>query len=221
MKASWGGTLLLIVLIAASGCSKQHMQHEAKNHSAHHKNSLYDDMIDFWFYRLRTVRTGKFYRSGQLSNKRLRTCIERYGIKSIINLRGYHPELTWWQNEKKIADEHNVLFYNIAMNSKALHPQELVKNLLSLFETAPYPILVHCASGVDRAGETAALWLLAHENESKKTAVKQLSYRYFHVPELWGGGTMDLFIKIWRNKEWALHEYSPIDYQKQLSHVHH
>jgi undecaprenyl-diphosphatase len=222
MRSVESGVLFLIALVSACGCSKQEAPMVPRKKLApRHQSSLSDDAIDFWFYRLRTVQAGKCYRSGQLSNKRLCTCIKRYGIKGIINLRGYHPELAWWQNEKRIADEHGVLLYNIAMNSKALHSQELIKNLISIFDTAPYPILVHCASGVDRAGEAAALWLLAHENAPKKVAKKQLSYRYFHVPILWGGGTMDLFIKIWRNKKWALCDYRPSDYQEQLAHVHH
>jgi protein tyrosine/serine phosphatase len=210
--------LLFIALVCSSGCSKQKSSTDTllSKQSTHTKNSLAEDAINFWFYRLRTVKAGKCYRSGQLSIKRLRTCIEHYGIKSIINLRGYHPELSWWQHEKKIAEEHGVLFYNIAMNSKTLHSHELIKNLISIFETAPHPLLVHCASGVDRAGETAALWLLIHEHESMKNAAKQLSFRYFHVPVLWGGGTMDFFLKIWRGKEWALQEYNPTDYQRQL-----
>ncbi|MFA6263297.1 MAG: tyrosine-protein phosphatase [Candidatus Babeliales bacterium] len=220
MRSVTIGICLLIALTSASGCGKREPRVTREKVASRHKNSLCDNMADFWFYRLRTVQKEKCYRSGQLSSKRLHNCIERYGIKSIINLRGYHPELAWWQKEKGIADEHGVLLYNIAMNSKTLHSKELITALLSIFDTAPHPILVHCASGVDRAGEAAALWLLAHENAHKKKAAQQLSYQYFHVPALWGGGTMDFFIKIWRNKEWALQEYNPTDYLKQLAHVH-
>jgi undecaprenyl-diphosphatase len=205
--------IVLALGVANSGHAHDHYQHVATRH----RNSLFDAMADFWFYRIRTVQRGKFYRSAQLSPQRLRRCIERYGIKTIINLRGHHPELAWWQQEKNIADTYGVALYDLSMCAKALHSQKLIRDLLYIYDAAPYPILAHCASGVDRAGEAAALWLLAHENASYKTAAQQLSFRYFHVPALWGGGTMDRFIKLWRGKEWALHEYDPAKFEQQKS----
>jgi undecaprenyl-diphosphatase len=214
-------SLIIGALIITGGCGKQPEHTPPQSDPlVPEKRSLCDNMVDFWFYRIRTVQQGKCYRSGQLSAQRLRTCIDHYGIKSIINLRGYHPELTWWQHEKKIADDYKVQLYNISMNSKTLHSKELITTLLTIFETAPHPILVHCASGVDRAGEASAIWLLAHENASKKAALKQLSYRYFHIPPLWGGGTMDFFISLWQGKEWAKSAYNPAHYQAELARIH-
>ena len=63
------GTMIFIVLVVLCGCGKRTHQPSPPQPplARHEKRSLYENIVDFWFYRIRTVERGKCYRSGQLS----------------------------------------------------------------------------------------------------------------------------------------------------------
>ncbi len=51
-----------------------------------------------------TVVPDQFYRSSQLSPTALEGYVQRYGVKTIINLRGAEPNKKWYRDEKQVAD---------------------------------------------------------------------------------------------------------------------
>ena len=52
------------------------------------------------------VVPGQFYRSAQLSGERLGAEIDRYGIKTVINLRGENPDKGWYVDEVSATAAH-------------------------------------------------------------------------------------------------------------------
>src|SRR5271157_4364489 len=66
------------------------------------------------------VQPGLLYRSGQLKPKRLRKYIQKFGIKTVINLRGINRNTKWWEAEKATLKELNVNYYNIAFSAKII-----------------------------------------------------------------------------------------------------
>jgi protein tyrosine phosphatase (PTP) superfamily phosphohydrolase (DUF442 family) len=154
------------------------------------------------------VEKGKLYRSAQLSPQALKAYIKKYGIKTIINLRGEHPKEKWWRQEKSVADRYHVTLVNIPTSAVSMISKESVDKILQIFDTAPRPILVHCMAGIDRTGEVSALWVLDQQKKSKSEARKQLSMWHGHIlyPK------KDKFIESWRGRAWFYKEYDPKKY---------
>lgn len=154
------------------------------------------------------VEAGKFYRSAQLSSKRLKKYVLKHGIKTVINLRGEHPEAEWWRAEKKICEHLGVQFFSLPFSAVTLSSKENLIKLLDIYDTAPYPILVHCFGGADRTGEAAALWCLEKMGQNNKEASHQLAFFYGHIK--WPA--KDFLIKIWSGRSWLKNEYDPTKY---------
>jgi protein tyrosine phosphatase (PTP) superfamily phosphohydrolase (DUF442 family) len=150
---------------------------------------------------------GRFYRSKLLSARRLTFFINKFGLKTVINLCGEEPNRRWWRSERHVCEKNGVEFYNISMSAERLPYKKDVLALLDIYNTAPKPIMVHCARGIDRTGEAAALWLLEKQGKSKKEALDQLSSRYNHNPRT--HPTKTQFIRIWNGYDWLLNEYDP------------
>ena len=162
------------------------------------------------FDNFHSVESGVIYRCSQLSHQRLKRYVRRIGIRTIINLRGENQSMEWWHKERALAQECNLHFYNISMCARTLPSKENLLKLLSLYETAPRPILLHCYSGADRTGEAAALWVIAQQNKSKEIALKHLSFRYGHIK--FRHPAKHFFINLWQDKEWLIQSYNPKNY---------
>lgn len=156
------------------------------------------------------VESGVFYRSGQLSAKKLNAYIKKYKIKTVINLRGKWPQAAWWRQEEAIARQNNVCLFNVPMTASKLTSKKNIRTILQIFDTAPRPILVHCQGGADRTGEVSALWVLDQQHKNKSCALRQLTiwhhYLRFVHPE------KAFLIKIWQGRSWFEQEYNPSNF---------
>jgi undecaprenyl-diphosphatase len=154
-------------------------------------------------YAIYMVKTGNFheitqgeaYRSAQLQRSELGHYIKKYGIRSILNLRGRNPDEQWYIDEIAVSTEHKVAHWDIALSSSREPTEEDVSKILEVFKTAPRPILIHCRAGADRSGLVAAMWKVYIDKESKVNAGKQLTIWYGHIP-IWTY-PMDSFFKKW------------------------
>jgi len=154
-----------------------------------------------------TVDPGDLYRSGQLDGAQLEEAIERYRIRTIINLRGENPGKAWYDEERAVAEAHGVTLVDIGMSARRLpHRDDLVR-LLDAFHEAERPILVHCYGGVDRTGEACAIYSMEHLGESREEALRQLSFCFGHLPFIYPAKRY--FIGLWEGEEWARSEYDP------------
>jgi len=134
--------------------------------------------------RLYPVVAGRIYRSAQLSAERLEKVIDRYHIKTIINLRGIHKEEKWYLLEKETAVKNKTAFYSISMPDHDLPKYRALNRLMDLLLTAERPLLIHCRRGADRAGMASALALIVEKDLTLAQAKKQFSWRYGVVPWL-------------------------------------
>lgn len=153
------------------------------------------------------VQKGSLYRSAQPDAKQLANNIKKYGIKSVINLRGEHPHEAWWRQEQKVCADHRVSFFNIPMSALTLPSKENVRNLLAIYDKAPCPMLIHCQAGADRTGEAAALWCLEKGKMSKNKALEQLTPFYNHYTALYPNKRR--FITMWAGRSWFERSYKP------------
>jgi protein tyrosine phosphatase (PTP) superfamily phosphohydrolase (DUF442 family) len=169
------------------------------------KEGIYQD-------NFHVVQEGALYRSAQLSGSSLDGYIEQYGIKTVINLRGRHPDQQWYVDEKSVADRNHVMLFDIPTSAETLTSKENIRAILEVFDSSPRPILVHCRAGVDRTGEVAALWVLDQQKRSRAEALDELSFWHRHSELMYPA--KDFLIKIWRGREWFYNEYNPKNYPK-------
>jgi undecaprenyl-diphosphatase len=125
---------------------------------------------------LHTVIPGELYRSGQPYPDQIEAIVTRLDIKTIVNLRGAGADRT--EAVHAIADHLHVKQYDINLLSRELpYITELLK-LIEVLKNAERPILVHCLSGVDRAGLASAVALLMRNDFGLQDAKWQTSVRY-------------------------------------------
>jgi undecaprenyl-diphosphatase len=142
------------------------------------------------------ITPGEAYRSAQLDRDELEYYIKKYNIKSIVNLRGEHPDEPWYKEEKEVSSMHKIQHYSIPLSSSREPDEAVIRQLVEIFKNAPRPVLIHCQAGADRSGLAAAIWKVVVDNQPKPEAEKQLSLFYGHLP-IGKTTAMDNFFQNW------------------------
>lgn len=133
------------------------------------------------------VIAGEFYRSGQLSGERFADVINRYDIKTIVNLRGA-SQRQWYNDEVSTAARLGVHHIDFKMSAlKELTTPEIT-HLLELMRSAPKPLLIHCEGGADRSGLASVLYLQQVAGVNEDIAELQLSPFFGHFGIAWLNG---------------------------------
>jgi len=143
------------------------------------------------------VTKNELYRSAQMDNDELSYYLNKYHIKSVLNLRGEKPDARWYKNEIRISRKYGVRHYDYGLSASHILSIKRMKDIVALLKKLPKPILIHCKSGADRSGLVAALWLYKIEKYSFKKSFDQLSIIFGHFPYL-GSSTLAMdesFIK--------------------------
>lgn len=126
----------------------------------------------------------ELYRSGQLEDGELTEIAKKYGIKSVLNLRGDNTGSSWYDNEVIEAKQNGVSHLNFRMSSKRELTSGQVSELIAMMRNAPKPMLIHCQGGADRSGLATALYMDAISKAEPDEAEKHLSLLYGHFPSL-------------------------------------
>jgi protein tyrosine/serine phosphatase len=142
------------------------------------------------------ITHGEAYRSAQLDRDELEYYINRHNIRSIINLRGEHPDKPWYREETEVSLIYGVRHYSIPLSSSFEPDEAVVRKLIEVYNNAPRPVLIHCQAGADRSGLASAIWKVVVDKESKSVAEKQLSIFYGHLP-IGKAQAMDSFFRKW------------------------
>jgi len=143
---------------------------------------VYCGIIILYEGNFHAVQPGVLYRSAQLSRGELETLARRYGIKSVLNLRGANPGRAWYEGEMAAVRDLGIAHYDDALSAKRFVTAAQITQLLAIVRRAPKPLLIHCESGADRSGLVAALFDYAIRGESAAAADRQLSLAYGHFP---------------------------------------
>ena len=141
----------------------------------------------YGFYRweegnFHEVSPRQVYRSRQLNGTELTEAGRRYGIKSILNLRGANHGSQWYQDEVEVAHRFGLRLYDYPITASRELTAEQIEHLVAILRDAPKPILIHCKSGADRTSLVSALYLVALDRSSVEVASQQLSVYYGHLP---------------------------------------
>lgn len=123
------------------------------------------------------VIPNKIYRSAQLPTPILVYVVKHDHIHSIINLRGENKGRPWYDKEVRVAKQLGLNHYDFRFNSQSMPTASLLMHLVQVLQSAPQPILMHCASGSDRTGMAAAVVLIL-DNKPLALARAQISWHY-------------------------------------------
>lgn len=134
---------------------------------------------------------GGMYRCSQPSPAQIRKYQRKYGIRSIINLRGENDYGTY-HYEKDICRKLGIALHDTKLYSRNAPRVQEIKALGALFEQIEYPALMHCKSGADRAGLGAALYRILHLGHPVADAAAELNWRYGHFKKA-RTGVLDFF----------------------------
>ncbi len=126
------------------------------------------------------VLPGTLYRSNQPTALQVADYAQRYGIKTIVNLRGSSEAASWYKNEVAAAGALGIKHIDFKMSATRQLSVEEAHKLVTLLRDAPTPILIHCKSGADRTGLASVLYLNRIAGVDEDIAERQLSIRFGH-----------------------------------------
>ncbi len=113
------------------------------------------------YYHFRTVESGVFYRSSQLTAEELDEAITDYGFKTIVNLRTVEERSRgdWYAQEHETGKRRGVEVVDVPMRGDQPPNAEQIPILLSIFDDpSKLPVLVHCEKGSIRSAAVEGLY---------------------------------------------------------------
>ena len=123
------------------------------------------------------------YRSGNLPAEKLAKIIDRYEIKTVVNLRG-KDDKPWYAAEREAVATSEAKLIDFGLTASNYPSPAQLRKLLDLVESIEPPFLVHCHGGSDRTGMYFVL-LALREGKSWDEAMKQLSiWRFTHCSKV-------------------------------------
>lgn len=131
------------------------------------------------------VLPGELYRSAQPTGADIERYVKRYGIKTVLNLRGGNPLDAWYNEEIRASKALGVTQLDFRIKAARELTDEQITALIEVMRNAPKPMLIHCNAGADRSGLAAAFYLAAIHKTPLVEANRQLSLRYGHLPFWW------------------------------------
>ena len=143
---------------------------------------VYDMNIN---HNFETITEGKVYKSGVIPPDELESYINKYHIKSVVDLRFpgtgdevNNPEIPAELTAEKEAIEKikGVNYYNNG-SDQVPKPENLKTFFRIMDNPANYPVLIHCYHGVGRAELYSAIYRIEYEsftNEEARSGVRTL-----------------------------------------------
>lgn len=167
------------------------------------------------WHNFAAVVPGRLYRSNHPTPARLATLTRRYGLRTLINLRGRRP-CGSDALSREAAAALGLRHIDAPFESRGAPHRERVLRLAEIFAEMDEPALIHCKSGADRAGLAAGIFLLL-QGGSAAAAQAQLSWRFLHVRGS-PTGILDAFFALYASEaegrigflDWVRDEYDEV-----------
>ena len=160
-------------------------------------NSLFVDhaLLRLGWRNWGVVESGRLYRSNHPTPWQLKRAVRRYGIRTIINLRGHRADCGSDLLGRQAAAELGLDHIDAPLESRGAPHKDRVLRLAGIFARMDEPALIHGKSGADRTGLAAGIWLLA-QGRPVEQAMAQLSWRHGHVAAA-RTGILDAFFRFY------------------------
>lgn len=117
------------------------------------------------------------YRSEQPDDEAMLK-IEKFGIKSILNLRELHDDVD------EIKGTHLIPLH-VAIRTQKINDTHIVK-ALQFIKEADKPVLVHCWHGADRTGTVIAMYRMVEQGWSREAAIDELVHGGYNYHSIFG-----------------------------------
>jgi protein tyrosine phosphatase (PTP) superfamily phosphohydrolase (DUF442 family) len=132
------------------------------------------------------------YRSAQPTMGQLERYSKKHGIKTIINLKGENPAGSYFLFEKEKCEALGLKLVNVGIMSRGIPEKERIAKAKEIFESAQYPIWMHCKAGADRTGIYATLYQYFRQHTPIKET-NQLDFIPFGHVKASKAGKVDLY----------------------------
>jgi len=126
------------------------------------------------------VEPGRLYRSNHPLPWQLRHAVRRFGLRTVINLRGERADCGSDRLGRAEASALGLAHADAPFESRGAPHRDRILRLAEIYRTMAEPALIHCKSGADRTGLAAGIWLLL-QGCPPEAALAQLSLRFGHV----------------------------------------
>src|SRR6266567_2161025 len=126
-----------------------------------------------------TVIPGRLYRCNHPTPMRIRRFARRYGVTTIVNLRG-ETGTGSYHLSREAAEKLGIAYHDLSVESRGAPHRDRILRLLGIWRSSAGPVVLYCKSGADRVGLASGLCLL-FEGRSAATALRQLSLRFGHI----------------------------------------
>lgn len=138
--------------------------------------------VRWWGGNLGTIEEKSLYRAAQLTPRGLKQVIDRWHIKTVLNLRGCNPDKPWYQREREAALATGSTLVDVSMASDQWMSRVQLRAVVELLETAQKPMLIHCEWGAERTGLVSAFAELLRESGTLDRARAQFSPAHLYLP---------------------------------------
>jgi hypothetical protein len=170
--------------------------------------------------RFREVEPGRFYRSGQMTAAGFREMIDRYHIKTVVNLQHEEPDpllADHWLGRGKMREtelcERLGVRYRLLTpdllppdNTLDKQPAAVAEWLKLLDDPTSYPVLVHCKAGLHRTGRLTAIYRMEYDGWSAGEALREMRANgYGYVAASEGDDYVIQFVENYRPRGRGLH----------------
>ncbi|MBE7209880.1 MAG: protein tyrosine phosphatase [Gluconacetobacter diazotrophicus] len=164
-------------------------------------------LVDHGIFRLvwtnlSPVIPGKVYRANHPAPFRLARFSRRFGLRTLVNLRG-HRRCGADALSRDAAARLGLVHTDMAFESRGAPHRDRILRFAALYRDAQFPILMHCKSGADRAGLASGLVVL-FEGGTAAEALEQLSWRHGHFRRSRTGILDSFFLRYQREAEGRL-----------------
>jgi hypothetical protein len=138
--------------------------------------------------RLREVSPGRVYRSGQMTADGYAEAVQRFGIRTFINLQDEYPDpdisldyfgtRTIKESElcRQLAVRYVFLRPDLIPRRQVPEhrPRAIDRFLTLLDDPSTYPVLLHCRAGLHRTGVMVADYRMEYEGWTPQQALQEL-----------------------------------------------
>lgn len=145
-------------------------------------NSLFVDhaLLRIGWRNWGVVAPGRLYRSNHPLPWQIHAAQRRFGIRTIINLRGHRLDCGSDTLGRTKAAALGLTHIDAPFESRGAPHKDRILRLVDILKRVEEPILIHCKSGADRTGLVAGIWLLL-QGRPVAEAEAQLTLRHGHI----------------------------------------
>ena len=140
------------------------------------------------------------FRSSQPTTYQLKKIIKKYGIKTVLNLRGYERNSPLRALEERVCEECGAKLIYIEAYSRKVPEVKTLEKFREVCGEIEYPVLIHCKSGADRAGLGSMLYLHYKKGVALEQTNQLKLWPYGHIKHA-RTGLIDLFVELYSKKD--------------------